>query len=143
MCSSDLFYYDRQTAGLAGTETTGHGYRSPESLPSPSTSVVRIAPGTTPIADLIGGLDEGLLVESMTGTFAGNVFSGDFSGNVHIGFKVEHGKIVGRVKDTMVAGNIFADMKVLGGLSDVAEWVGGGVQSPHILFQSLGVSSKS
>ena len=88
-------------------------------------------------------LEEGLLVESMTGTFAGNVFSGDFSGNVHIGFKVEHGKIVGRVKDTMVAGNIFADMKVLGGLSDVAEWVGGGVQSPHILFQSLGVSSKS
>jgi PmbA protein len=137
------FYYDRQTAGLADTETTGHGYRSPESLPGPSTSVVRIAPGQTPVADLIGGVDEGLLIESMTGTFAGNVFSGDFSGNVHIGFKIEGGKIVGRVKDTMVAGNIFADMKELGGLSDVAEWVGGRVQSPHILFQSLGVSSKS
>ena len=34
-------------------------------------------------------------------------------------------------------------MKDLGGLSDVAEWVGGGVQSPHILFRSLGVSSKT
>ena len=76
------FYYDRQTAGLAGTETTGHGYRSPESLPGPSTSVVRIAPGGTSVADLVGGVDEGLLVESMTGTFAGNVFSGDFSGNM-------------------------------------------------------------
>ena len=99
--------------------------------------------GGTSVADLVGGVDEGLLVESMTGTFAGNVFSGDFSGNVHIGFKIEGGKVVGRVKDTMVAGNIFADMKDLGGLSDVAEWVGGGVQSPHILFRSLGVSSKT
>lgn len=137
------FYYDRQTAGLAGTATTGHGYRNPESLPGPSTSVVTIAPGTTPLAELIGGIEEGLLVESMTGTFAGNIFSGDFSGNVHVGFKVENGKVVGRVKDTMVAGNVFADMKDLGGLSDTAEWVGGGVRSPHVLFRSLGVSSKS
>lgn len=91
---------------------------------------------------MIGGIEEGLLIESMTGTFAGNIFSGDFSGNVHIGFKIEHGRIVGRVKDTMVAGNIFADMKDLGGLSDTAEWVGGSVQSPHILFRELGVSAK-
>ncbi len=40
----DAFYYDRQTAGLAGTETTGHGYRGAETLTSPSTSVVCIAP---------------------------------------------------------------------------------------------------
>jgi PmbA protein len=104
---------------------------------------VQIAPGSTSVDDLVGGVDEGLLVESMTGTFAGNVFSGDFSGNVHVGFKIEGGKIIGRVKDTMVAGNIFADMKELGGLSDRVEWVGGGVQSPHILFRSLGVASKS
>ncbi len=138
----DAFYYDRQTAGLAGTETTGHGYRGAETLPSPSTSVVCIAPGDTPLSDMIGGIEEGLLIESMTGTFAGNIFSGDFSGNVHIGFKIEHGRIVGRVKDTMVAGNIFADMKDLGGLSDTAEWVGGSVRSPHILFRELGVSAK-
>ena len=69
--------------------------------------------------------------------------SGDFSGSVHIGYKVEHGKLVGRVKDTAVAGNIFADMKELGGISNVAEWVGGRVKTPHILFSELGVSTKS
>jgi len=120
----------------------GVGYRGAETLPSPSTSVVCIAPGETPLSDMIGGIEEGLLIESMTGTFAGNIFSGDFSGNVHIGFKIEHGRIIGRVKDTMVAGNIFADMKDLGGLSDSAEWVGGSVRSPHILFRELGVSAK-
>ncbi len=137
------FYYDLQTAGQAGTESTGNGYRSPESLPSPSTGLVVVEPGDQPLEALLAGVDEGLLVESMTATFAGNIYSGDFSGNVHIGFKIEHGQLAGRVKDTQVAGNVFTDMRQLGGLSNVAEWVGGSVRAPHILFSELGVSTKS
>lgn len=137
------FYYDLQTAGQAGTQSTGNGYRSPESLPSPSTGLVVIEPGDQPLEALLAGVDEGLLVESMTATFAGNIYSGDFSGNVHIGFKIEHGRLAGRVKDTQVAGNVFADMRQLGGISNVAEWVGGSVRAPHILFSELGVSTKS
>ncbi|MBI3974378.1 MAG: TldD/PmbA family protein [Chloroflexi bacterium] len=136
-------YYDLQTAGLAGKESTGNGYRSPGSLPSPSTGVVMVEPGDQRLEAMLAGIEEGLLVESMTGTFAGNIYSGDFSGNVHIGFKIEKGKLTGRVKDTMVAGNVFADMKQLGGISDVAEWVGGSVKAPHILFAELGVSTKT
>jgi PmbA protein len=137
------FYYDLQTAGLAGTASTGNGYRSPGSLPSPSTGVLIVEPGTQTLAEMLAGIEEGLLVESMTATFAGNIYSGDFSGNVHIGFKIERGQLVGRVKDTMVAGNVFSDMKALGGISDVAEWVGGRVKAPHLLFSELGVSTKS
>lgn len=137
------FYYDLQTAGLAGKESTGNGYRAPESLPAPSTGVVMIEPGDQPLEQLLAGIDEGLLVESMGGSFAGNIYSGDFAGSVDIGFKIEKGKLTGRVKDTMVAGNIFSDMKQLGGLSDRAEWVGGSVQVPYIFFSELGVSTKS
>jgi PmbA protein len=137
------FYYDLQTAGQAGKQSTGNGYRSPESLPSPSTGVIVIEPGDTSFEAMLSGIDEGLLVESMTGTFAGNIYSGDFSGNVHIGFKIERGKLTGRVKDTMVAGNVFSDMKQLGAISNIAEWVGGSVRAPHILFSELGVSTKS
>lgn len=136
------FYYDLQTAGMAGTQSTGNGYRSPESLPSPSAGVVMVEPGEMSVEQMLAGIDEGLVVESMTGS-AGNIYSGDFSGSVHIGYKVEHGKLVGRVKDTAVAGNVFADMKELGGISNVAEWVGGRVKTPHILFSELGVSTKS
>jgi PmbA protein len=135
------FYYDLQTAGQAGTQSTGSGYRSPESLPSPSTGTGLMAPGDTPLADLIGGIEEGLLVESVTGN-AGNVFSGDFSGNVQDGWKIEKGQVVGRVKDTMIAGNVFQDMRALGGLSRETEWVGGSAQLPHLLFAELGVSTK-
>src|SRR5205823_4234800 len=47
------FYYDLQTAGLAGKDSTGNGYRSPASLPSPSTGVIMIEPGETPLDDLL------------------------------------------------------------------------------------------
>src|SRR5436190_2939542 len=136
------FYYDLQTAGLAGKQSTGNGYRSPATLPSPSTGVVMIEPGDTPLTELLAGIDEGVLVESMTGN-AGNVFSGDFSGSVDIAFKIERGQLTGRIKNAAVAGNIFADMKHLGGLSAETEWVGGSVRAPHILFRELQLSTKS
>ncbi|HEU5318803.1 MAG TPA: TldD/PmbA family protein [Chloroflexota bacterium] len=136
------FYYDLQTAGLAGKESTGNGYRSPESLPGPHTGTIFFEPGDVAFEKMVGGIEEGLIVESVTGN-AGNVFSGDFSGNIQGGFKIEKGKIAGRVKDTMVAGNIFQDMKQLGGIADVAEWVYGQARIPHLLFAELGVSTTS
>jgi PmbA protein len=136
------FYYDLQTAGLAGTQSTGNGYRSPETLPSPSTGLLTVEPGDTSLEDMISGIDEGLLVESMTGS-AGNVYSGDFAGTVHIGYKIEKGKLAGRVKDTAVGGNIFADMKQLGAISRTTQWAGGSAKLPYILFDELGVSTKS
>jgi PmbA protein len=136
------FYYDLQTAGLAGKQSTGNGYRSPESLPHPSTAVVMVEPGDQSFEQMIGGIEEGLLVESTTGN-PGNIYSGDFSGNVQTGFKIQSGRLVGRVKDTMIAGNVFTDMKQLGGISDVSEWVYGRYKLPHVLFSELGVSTKS
>jgi len=136
------FYYDLQTAGLAGKQSTGNGYRSPTTLPSPSTGVIMIEPGETALDDLLAGIDEGVLVESMTGN-AGNVYSGDFSGSLDIGFRIEKGKLTGRIKNTAIAGNVFADMKALGGLSRETEWVGGILNAPYLLFKELQVSTKS
>jgi PmbA protein len=136
------FYYDLQTAGLAGKESTGNGYRSPASLPSPSTGVLVIEPGEQDYADLLAGIEEGVLVESTTGA-AGNIYSGDFSGNIQGGYKIKNGKLVGRVKNTMVSGNVFNDMRRLGGISRDSEWVGGGVKAPYLFFPELGVSTKA
>ena len=136
------FYYDLQAAGLAGKESTGNGYRSPESLPGPHTGTIFFEPGDVAFEQMVSGIEEGLIVESVTGN-PGNVFSGDFSGNIQGGFKIENGKIAGRVKDTMVAGNIFQDMQQLGGIGSEAEWVYGQAKIHHLLFTELGVSTKS
>jgi len=54
---------------------------------------------------------------------------------------VVNGEIVGRVKNTMVAGSVFE--AAIQALSQEREWVGGGVLTPAILFASLGVATRS
>lgn len=53
--------HDRTSAAAAGTESTGHGWAAPNpSGPAPSHLV--LAPGTSPVDELVAGIDRGLLV---------------------------------------------------------------------------------
>ena len=55
---------------------------------------------------MVKSVKEGIVVEELMGAGQGNVMGGDFSGNVLLGYKIENGEIVGRVKDTIVSGNV-------------------------------------
>ena len=136
------FYWDRRWAARRGTESSGNGFRGGISRPGPSLANVCIAPGSTSVDDLIAGMDEGIIVDQVLGAGQSNVLAGEFSVNIDLGYKVEGGKIVGRVKDTMVAGNIFEAFSNLVDLSDRPEWVGGSSLIPHILFAKLGVAAR-
>jgi PmbA protein len=81
-------------------------------------------------------------VEQLMGAEQGNVLSGDFSGNVLLGYKIENGKIVGRVKNTMVSGNVYQILKNSSTLGNLARWVSGMVLTPHIYCSNLSVASK-
>ncbi len=137
------FYYDLQTAGLAGTESTGNGFRSLESLPGPSPTNIVMDEGNVSLADMIADVKEGLIVYQVMGAGMGNQLAGDFSANVHLGYKIENGRLVGRVKDTMVAGNVYEAFKDrLAGIGERAEWVGGSSRLPALYFHSLSVAAK-
>jgi PmbA protein len=136
------FYYDLQTAARAGTSSTGHGSRRGGGLPTPSPSAFVIGPGETGLDDMIRGIKEGLVVELLMGAGQGNVLGGDFSGNVLLGYKVENGRIVGRVKDTMVSGNIYRLMQEGMLIGDTARWVGGFLHTPHLCFPAVAVASQ-
>lgn len=137
------FIYDLQTAGLAGAQPTGNGERSPNSLPAPGYHNVVVDPGDAgSLDDLIGSIDEGILVEYTMGASMGNLFSGDFSGNVDLGYKIENGKLAGRVKDTMVAGNTYEALKNIAAIGSEPEWVGGSFYAPPILVADLSVSTR-
>ncbi len=136
------FYWDRRWAARQGIESSGNGFRGGISRPSPSLANICIAPGQTSVADLIAGMDEGIIVDQVLGAGQSNILAGEFSVNIDLGYKVEQGKIVGRVKDTMVAGNIFEAFCNLVDLSDRPEWVGSSAYVPHILFAQLGVAAR-
>jgi PmbA protein len=135
------FLYDLQTAALAGTKSTGNGNRN-GGLPTPSPTTLTIAPGKTSFDEMVGDIKEGLVIEQLMGAEQGNILGGDFSGNVLLGYKIESGKIVGRVKDTMVSGNIYQVLKEVTAIGSKPEWVGGFVQTPHIYCPRLSVASK-
>jgi len=135
------FLYDLQTAALAGTKSTGNGNRD-GGLPAPSPTTLVIAPGKANFDDMVNDIKEGLVIEQLMGAEQGNVLGGDFSGNVLLGYKVENGKIVGRVKDTMVSGNVYQLLKEGIAIGSEAKWVWGFLQTPHIYCPSLSVASK-
>lgn len=129
------FLYDLDTAGRAGTQTTGNGVGC-----GPTNLVVEA--GDTPYEDMIRGVDEGLLVYDVLGLGQGNPMSGEFSVNVHLGYKIENGEIVGRVKDVMLAGNTYDALKDIQAVGDTAEWVGGVMITPHMQIGKLSVVSR-
>jgi PmbA protein len=136
------FYYDLRTASLAGSSSTGNASRSLETMPTPSPTTWIFEGGEAEEEQLIANTREGLFVDQVMGAWAGNVMAGEFSGNVHLGYKIENGELVGRVKDTMVTGNVFQALGNLDGVGKVAHRVGSEVRIPTLLFPSLSVASR-
>jgi len=131
------FVYDLDTAGRVGARPTGHGS-------SRSYTNLVIQPGETPYTDMIRGVKQGLLVDSFLGIGQGNPINGEFSANVFLGYKIENGEIVGRVKDVMLAGNTYQALKNISGLSRERQWMVWPYSGllPYLQVDSLSVTAK-
>jgi PmbA protein len=136
------FLYDLQTAALAGTQSTGSGQRAGGGFPRPGISSLILSGGDVSFQAMVEDMKEGLIVEQVMGAEQGNLLGGDFGGNVLLGYKVENGEIVGRVKDTMIAGNVYQVLKELLGIGQEARWVGGILQTPSLYCSHVSVATK-
>ena len=106
-----------------------------------------ISPGKHSFDEMIRGIDEGLLAHEFLGLGQGNPINGEFSVNVFLGYKIENGKITGRVKDVMLAGNAFDALKNIAANSKDREWVSGPWAwftgyMPYIQIDRLSVTGK-
>jgi len=125
------FLYDLDTAGLANTEPTGNNGCRPHN--------VMIQPGKRPSDELLRSIDDGLFIRSGIGFGGPGFINGDISCNVGLGFRIRNGQIVGRVKDTMIAGNIYELLARNVQLSSDLDYSG---RLPHAVIEGLAVSSK-
>jgi len=141
------FLYDLRTAALVEATPTGNGYKGGllgsggfRTPPSVGVGNVLVSVGDKDENEIIDGIEEGLLVESVLGLGQGNINTGEFSNNVAVAFKIERGKIVGRVKNTMIAGNTYALLKDhLIALSNAAGWAHGTLHTPAIAVDQVNV----
>jgi len=134
-----LFYCDRTVGRQLGGQSTGNGFRPGlGSYPTPSLYNTIIEPGMSSLEGLVGAIDYGILVDQVLGNGAG--ISGDFSVNIDLGYLINQGEIVGRIKDTMLAGNAYSALKKDLELGSDSEW-NGSCQTPSVLVNGLSVTS--
>ena len=135
------FYCDRTTGNQLGIETTGNGFRpSLSSYPTPGLFNFLIKPGTGSLQQLIEEMEDGLIVDQMLGGSGG--ISGDFSINIDLGYRVQNGQVTGRIKDTMVSGNIYTALKQLIKLGGDTGW-NGSCYTPSLIVDGLSSTGKN
>lgn len=111
-----------------------------ESMPSPSFSNTVVEKGEASYDELLRSMKRGLVVDSLMGVMMGNVLGGEVNGNIELGFLVENGRIIGRVKNATLKLNIFKDLMEVYP-SKEREW-SGSVLSTYILIPNVSISGK-
>jgi PmbA protein len=137
------FCSDRFYAHKTGTEPTGHGYRDDVTArPGPSLEHLTITPGEHSLESLLKLLGRGVVVAGVMGAHSGNLLHGDYSVGLAPGLWVENGTIVGLVKDAMVSGNVYQDLKNVVAVGDTVYDAPMG-RFPALLLDNVSFSARA
>jgi PmbA protein len=135
------FLFDLATAAACRAETTGSAGRDYSAQPQPGTSNIELACGTARLEETIKGVREGLLVYDCIGGGQSNVLAGDVALNVSSGFRIENGEVTGRVKDAMIAGNVYEMFRNVEAIGDTERDLGTYFM-PFVKFPALKVATR-
>ncbi|UMZ74857.1 TldD/PmbA family protein [Natranaerofaba carboxydovora] len=136
------FPLDLLTANSLKMEPTGHAVRSALSLPSPGLHNAVLEPGETELKDMIKSIDKGVYVKDLMGAWAGNPYGGEVNGNISLGYLIENGEIVGRIKDCMFSCNTFEVLKdQLVDFSKESKWMGS-ISYPYAQLEGVSITAK-
>lgn len=131
------FYCDLTIARELNIPPTGNGFRPGlDTYPNPSLVNLIVESGDVDFLELITQLDNGIIVDQILG--GGADISGDFSVNVDLGYRVENGKITGRVKDTAIAGNVYQVLQQVITLGNDSVW-NGSCSTPSLIVDGVAV----
>ena len=109
-------------------------------LPSVRPTNLVVGGPVTPLADIIGGLEHGLVVTDAVGVHSGaNPISGEFSVGIS-GILVEDGRLAAPVHEVTLAGDIISMLTHVTALGDDARWVpGGSIFTPSVVIAGMAI----
>lgn len=136
------FINDLRTGYLQNQVSTGNGFRSYSSLPKPSFSNVVVPRGDNTLKEIISSVDRGVIVYNLLGGGQSNINAGEFSVNVEMGILIDKGRMVGRVKNVMLFGNVFELFKNIVAISKETKTEFNFVL-PYIMFDGVSVSCEN
>lgn len=131
--------HNTYTSVAMGASNTSHSSGSARSVPNISPTNLLIKPGIPSREELIGGIKQGLLVSSFSGS--SNPISGDFSGVAKAATLIKNGKLDRPVTGTLIAGNVFEVLQSLSGVSSETERVFSSVL-PYVRLEGVSVTAE-
>ena len=134
-------FLDLQTAAKCDMESNGCGLRGLSTTPSPATSFVSMMPGDTAPGAMVGDVERGIVVQQLLGAGQGNQLGGEFRANLSLGFLIEAGEIAGRVKDTMISGNVYDVLNRVDAISSDTQLVWGSRELPTLRCTGVEVAA--
>ena len=138
------FLYDTYTAARGGRRSTGNGLRASYAAgPAVRPTNLIVDGPTTPAADLIAGIERGVLVTSLIGVHSGaNPISGAFSVGIS-GILIESGRLTTPVHEVTLAGDIISMLTNIAAMGDDASWSpGGNILTPSLVIEGMSISGE-
>lgn len=136
------FIYDNYTAQKEGRDSTGNASRAGYlSTPNVEATNFHIRPGSKSPQQLIGEVDDGLIVYYLQGAHSSNPVSGEFSVVATPAWRIEKGQITHATTGVMIAGSIFDVLNNVSALANNQRKLGQLV-APWILAENVKVIGK-
>jgi PmbA protein len=143
-------YVNLDCAAQLELTPTGHGYRGGgmwggnpiNNPPQPGLSAPSFAVGSNSLESMIAGIDKGIMLFGVLGAHSGNIINGDFSVGMNPGLYVENGKILGRVRDGMIAGNVWDILGRVEAVQDRMYNPLGYFRYPALLLDGVSISAR-
>jgi len=119
----ERFVHNSETARRAGTASTGSAVRGYSSTPGVGARAVKVDPGRLDPSELVAGIDDGLLVQGVSGLHSGvNPVSGDFSTGAE-GLRIRGGELAEPVREFTIASTIQKMLQDLAAVGSDVQWL--------------------
>jgi PmbA protein len=136
------FLHNTMTGRRAGVPSTASAVRGYRSTPGVGAQALAVATGAGGLDDLVAAIDDGVLVQSMTGLHSGvNPVSGDFSVGVE-GLMVRGGQRAEPMREATIASTLqrlLLDVSAVGG---EREWTPGGTGAAALVIPGVMLSGR-
>ncbi|PSR26775.1 MAG: hypothetical protein C7B47_09990 [Sulfobacillus thermosulfidooxidans] len=144
------FVLDQASASELHIPSTAMGYRPAiNQLPQPLPASLVVQPGQYSLSDLMNLVPRCLVLGNWIGGRSTNPLRGDIAGNASELYYVEHGEVLGRVKNTVVSINAFSALRdQLIAVGGHPHWVPAGMLQPApgylppLLLDAIAIAGK-
>ena len=119
----ERFVHNSQTARRAGTVSTGSAVRGYSSTPGVGVRAVSVLGGDRTPAQLVSEIDDGVLVQGVSGLHSGvNPVSGDFSTGAE-GLRIRGGELAEPIREFTIASTLQKMLTDLVAIGDDVQWL--------------------